>query len=44
MYGSNIIVVLLFSYLVMIDLKKVRDDIEAYKLICQHKNKTIDVE
>ncbi|MFA7298232.1 MAG: serine--tRNA ligase [Candidatus Absconditabacterales bacterium] len=28
----------------MIDLKKVRDDIEGYKLICQHKNKKIDVE
>jgi len=28
----------------MIDLKKVRDNVEAYKLICQHKNKNIDVE
>ncbi len=28
----------------MIDLKKVRDDIEAYKLICQHKGKKIDVD
>lgn len=28
----------------MIDLKKVREDIEAYKKICKHKNKKIDVE
>jgi seryl-tRNA synthetase len=28
----------------MIDLKKVRDDIQAYKLICQHKGKKIDVD
>ncbi len=28
----------------MIDLKKVRDDIKAYKLICQHKWKKIDVD
>ena len=28
----------------MIDLKKVRDDIEGYKLICQKKGKQIDVE
>jgi len=28
----------------MIDLKKVRDDIEGYKKICQYKNKKIDVE
>ena len=28
----------------MIDLKKVRDDIERYTLICQYKNKKIDVE
>jgi len=28
----------------MIDLKKVRDDIEGYKKICQHKGKKIDVE
>jgi len=28
----------------MIDLKKVRDDIAAYKLICQHKGKKIDVD
>lgn len=28
----------------MIDLKKVREDIAAYKKICQYKNKNIDVE
>ena len=28
----------------MIDLKKVRDDIQWYKKICQHKNKKIDVD
>ncbi len=28
----------------MIDLKKVRDDIAAYKLICKHKGKNIDVD
>lgn len=28
----------------MIDLKKVREDIEGYKKICQYKNKKIDVE
>ncbi len=28
----------------MIDLKKVRDDVEGYKRICQHKGKKIDVE
>ncbi|HBB03956.1 TPA: hypothetical protein DCZ39_03580 [Patescibacteria group bacterium] len=28
----------------MIDLKKVRDDIEGYKLICKNKNKNIDVD
>ena len=28
----------------MIDLKKVRDDIEGYKKICEYKNKKIDVE
>lgn len=28
----------------MIDLKKVRDDVEGYKLICQYKNKKIDVD
>lgn len=28
----------------MIDLKKVRDDVEGYKKICQYKNKKIDVE
>jgi len=28
----------------MIDLKKVRDDVEAYKLICQHKGKKINVD
>jgi seryl-tRNA synthetase len=28
----------------MIDLKKVRDDVAAYKLICKHKGKDIDVD
>ena len=28
----------------MIDIKKVRDDVEWYKLICQHKGKKIDVD
>lgn len=28
----------------MIDLKKVRDDVAAYKLICQYKGKDIDVD
>jgi seryl-tRNA synthetase len=28
----------------MIDLKKVRDDIAAYKIICEKKGKQIDVE
>ena len=28
----------------MIDLKKVRDDIDGYKKICQHKGKKIDVD
>lgn len=28
----------------MIDLKKVRDDVEAYKAICAHKGKSIDVD
>ena len=28
----------------MIDLKKVRDDVVAYKLICKHKGKNIDVD
>jgi len=28
----------------MIDLKKVREDIEGYKKICQYKNKKIDVD
>ena len=28
----------------MIDLKKVRDDVAAYKIICQHKGKNIDVD
>lgn len=27
----------------MIDLKKVRDDIEGYKIICQKKGKQVDV-
>jgi seryl-tRNA synthetase len=28
----------------MIDLKKVREDIDGYKLICKNKNKNIDVD
>ncbi len=28
----------------MIDIKKVRDDVKAYKLICQRKGKNIDVD
>jgi seryl-tRNA synthetase len=28
----------------MIDLKKVRDDLEAYKKICQQKGKKIDID
>jgi seryl-tRNA synthetase len=28
----------------MIDLKKVRDDVAAYKLICKNKRKDIDVD
>jgi len=28
----------------MIDLKKVRDDIAAYKKICEYKGKNIDIE
>jgi len=28
----------------MIDLKKVRDDVVAYKNICEHKGKNIDVD
>jgi seryl-tRNA synthetase len=27
----------------MIDLKKVREDVEGYKKICEYKNKKIDV-
>lgn len=28
----------------MIDIKKVREDIDAYKKICKYKNKKIDVD
>ena len=34
----------LLNYKKMIDLKKVREDIEGYKQICQHKGKQFDVE
>lgn len=37
-------IVLLFSILIMIDLKKVRDDIQGYKKICEYKGKNIDVD
>gem|GEM_PF-5895552 len=28
----------------MIDIKKIRDDVAAYKLICQKRNMNIDVD
>lgn len=34
----------IINILVMIDLKKVRDDIEWYKKICQYKGKNIDID
>lgn len=36
-----------FTYLTiepMIDIKKIRDDVAAYKLICQKRNMNIDVD